>query len=51
MGKTKQRVKEKIRYEASRLLKVQAERSLKKDFLLVKIVKCKHFLKMNLYMN
>ncbi len=30
--KTKQRVKEKIRYEASRLLKVQAERSLKKGF-------------------
>lgn len=30
--KTKQRVKEKIRYEASRLLKIQAERSLKKGF-------------------
>lgn len=30
--KTKQKVKEKIRYEASRLLKVQAERSLKKGF-------------------
>ena len=30
--KTKQRVKGKIRYEASRLLKVQAERSLKKGF-------------------
>lgn len=30
--KTKQRVKEKIRDEASRLLKVQAERSLKKGF-------------------
>ena len=30
--KTKQRVKEKIRYEASRLLKVQAERSLIKGF-------------------
>ena len=31
-AKTKQRVKEKIRYEAERLLKVQAERSLKKGF-------------------
>ena len=34
--KTKQRVKEKIRYEASRLLKVQAERSLKKGFPFIK---------------
>ncbi len=31
-AKTKQRVKEKIRYEADRLLKVQAERNLKKGF-------------------
>ena len=31
-NKTKQRVREKIKYEAARLLKVQAERNLKKGF-------------------